>query len=72
MDPLMLGIGISMIGANVAVLGLCLRVAVNGKPKNKGNPHAMNEEDILLGGMSLAYYKTECVQPIIDAIRNIK
>ncbi len=72
MDPLILGIGISMIGANVAVLGLVLRIAVNGKPKNKGNPHAVNPADMRVGDMSLAYYKAECVQPIIDAIKEIK
>ncbi|KKM64296.1 hypothetical protein LCGC14_1502820 [marine sediment metagenome] len=72
MDPLTLGIGISMIGANVAVLGLVLRIAVNGKPRKAGNPHAMNPDDIRLGDMSLAYYKTECVDPIIRAIEGNK
>ncbi len=68
----MLGIGVSMIGANIAVLGLALRVLTNGKPKNKGNPHAVNPADMRVGDMSLAYYKAECVQPIIDAIEAAK
>ena len=72
MDPLILGIGISMIGANIAVFGLALRVLTNGKPRNRGNPHAVNQEDIRLGDMSLAYYKAECVTPIIDAIKEAK
>ncbi|KKL99775.1 hypothetical protein LCGC14_1810960, partial [marine sediment metagenome] len=35
-------------------------------------PHAMNPDDIRVGDMSLAYYKAECVEPIIAAIREAR
>ncbi len=72
MDPLMLGIGVSMIGANIAMLGLVVRVLLNGKPKKMGNPHPMDPDDIVLGTMSLAAFKKECVKPIVDAIEALK
>ncbi len=60
---------ISMVGVNAAMLGLVLKVAMNGKPKRtQGNPHPMNPDDIRLGDMSLAYFKKECVDPIVQAI----
>ena len=72
MDPLVLGIGISMIGANVAVLGLALRIMTNGKPKKMNNPHTKDPDDIMLGTMSLAAFKRECVEPIVQAIKETK
>ena len=72
MDPLVLGIGISMIGANVAVLGLVLRVVKNGKAKSNGNPHSLDPDETRLGDVSIAYYKENFVDPIIAAIREIR
>ncbi len=71
-DLALLGLVLSVVAVNMTMLGVVLRTLVaNGKPRRvSGNPHPMNPDDIRLGDMSLAYYKEECVKPIIAAIEN--
>ena len=71
-DLALLGVVLSLVAVNATMLGILLKVVLqNGKPKKAGgNPHATNPDNIRIGDMSLAFYKTECVQPIIEAIEN--
>ncbi len=68
-DIATLGVIATMIALNMTMLGLVLRQMTNGKPKRVGNPGPVNEDDIMLGSMSLAYFKDQCITPIIEAIR---
>lgn len=69
-DTATLAIFISLVTVNVSILGLVLKVMVaNGKPKRVGNPQAVDPDDIRLGDVSVAYFKEQFVEPIIQAIR---
>ncbi len=59
---------ISMVGVNAAMLGLVLKVVMNGKPKIKSNPGPYSPEDVRLGDVSLAYFNKQ-VDRIIEAIK---
>ncbi len=69
-DIALLGLVLSLVTVNMTMLGIVLKTLVtNGKPKKlQGNPHPMDPDDIMLGTMSLAAFKKECVAPIVRAI----
>ena len=69
MDPAELTIIIGLVAVNVSILGLLFKVVSNGKPKKMNNPHTKDPEDVMLGTMSLAAFKKECVAPIVEAIK---
>ena len=71
-DIATLGIIATMIGLNMTMLGLCVRVMMNGKPRKANNPRALDPDDTRLGDVSLAYFKEQFVTPIIEAIRENK
>ena len=72
MDPAELTIIIGLVTVNVSILGLLFKVVSNGKPKKMNNPHTKDPEDVMLGTMSLAAFKKECVAPIVEAIKGAR
>ena len=60
---------ISMVGVNAAMLGLVLKVSMNGKPKKLDNPRSVDLDDIRVGDVSMASFRREFVEPIIAAIK---
>ena len=68
-DAALLAIVLTVAAVNVSILGLCVRVMMNGKPRKANNPRALDPDDTRLGDVSLAYFKEQFVAPIIEAIR---
>ncbi len=73
-DVWLLGLVLSVVAVNMTMLGIMFKMQVsNGKPKRtNGNPHPVDPDDIRLGDVSIAWFKTEFVEPIIAAIEGQK
>ncbi len=67
-DIAFLGAIISVVAINITMLALVLRQMMNGRPRQKNNPGAIDPDDVRLGDVSLAYFRAEFVEPIIEAI----
>ena len=69
-DVTILGVIGTMLALNLSMLGLMWQMMRNGKPKHvSDNPHPTDPDDIRLGDISLAYFRQEFVEPIVQAIK---